>query len=137
MTKKRKPSVGDQPTKDLNIYLSQQYQTDGKDNHKFDICQIVKYLSQRERDKINSDAKKILATLEEFGAMSKSMLKYCIIRDNQRLKASLDLLIIEGYVQSVGKRKNYNGLGSRLAEYFDLANRKVEPSKFMYYAIFK
>ena len=133
MTKKRKPSVGDQPTKDLNIYLSQQYQTDSKDTLKFDICQSVKYLSQRERDKLNSDAKKILLTLEEFGAMSKSMLKYCIIRDNQRLKASLDLLIIEGYVLSVGKRKNYNGIGSRKAEYFDIADRKVKPSKFMYY----
>jgi hypothetical protein len=132
MTKKRKSSVGDQPTKDLNMH-SPQNQRYGKDNHKSDICQIVKYLSQRERDKINSDAKKILATLEEFGAMSKSMLKYCIIRDNQRLKASLDLLIIEGYAKSVGKRKNYNGLGSRHAEYFDIADRKVEPSKFMYY----
>ncbi len=136
MTKKRKSSVGDQPTKDLNMHLSQQYQTDSKDTLKFDICQSVKYLSQRERDKLNSDAKKILLTLEEFGAMSKGMLSYCIIRDNQRLKASLDLLIIEGYVQSVWKRKNYNGLGG-LAEYFDLANRDVEPSKSMYYAIFK
>lgn len=135
MTKKRKPSVGDQPTKDLNMHLPQN-QRYGKDNHKFDICQSVKYLSQRERDKLNSDAKKILLTLEEHGAMSKGMLSYCMIRDNQRLKASLDLLIIEGYVQSVGKRKNYNGLGG-LAEYFDLANRTVEPSKSMYYAIFK
>lgn len=85
------------------------------------------------RDKLNSDAKKILATLEEYGAMSKGMLKYFVIRDNQRLKASLDLLIIEGYVVGVGKQKNYNGLGERRAEYFDLANRKVNPSKSMYY----
>ena len=137
MTKKRKPSVGDQPTKGLNIYLSQQYQTDSKDTLKFDICQSIKYLNKKERDKLNSDAKKILVTLEEHGAMSKGMLSYCIIRDTQRLKASLDLLIIEGDVQSVGKRKNYNGLGSRLAEYFDLADRKFKPSKSMYYANFK
>ena len=73
MTKKRKPSVGDQPTKDLNMYLSQQYQTDSKDTLKFDICQSIKYLNKKERDKLNSDAKKILVTLEEHGAMSKSM----------------------------------------------------------------
>ena|SRR5690554_5178500 len=117
-------------TSSMHLPQNQRY---GKDNHKFDISQSIKYLSQRERDKLNSDAKKILLTLEEHGAMSKGMLSYCIIRDNQRLKASLDLLIIEGDVQSVGKRKNYNGLGSRKAEYFDIADRKVKPSKFMYY----
>ena len=121
-------------TSSMHLPENQRY---GKDNHKFDICQSIKYLNQRERDKINSDAKEILLTLEEHGAMSKGMLSYCIIRDNQRLKASLDLLIIEGYVLSVGKRKNYNGLGSRLAEYFDLADRKFKPSKSMYYANFK
>ena len=117
-------------TSSMHLPENQRY---GKDNHKFDICQSIKYLNQRERDKINSDAKEILLTLEEHGAMSKGMLSYCIIRDNQRLKASLDLLIIEGYAKSVGKRKNYNGLGNRHAEYFDLADRKVKPSKFMYY----
>lgn len=112
-------------------------QRHGKDNHKFDISQSRPYINQRFRDKLNSDAKKILATLEEYGAMSKGMLKYFVIRDNQRLKASLDLLIIEGYVVSVGKKKNYNGLGERSAEYFDLANRKVNPSNSMYYGCVK
>lgn len=115
-----------------NMHLPEN-QRRSKDNHKFDICQSIPYINQRFRDKLNSDAKKILAMLEEYGAMSKGMLKYCTIKDTQRLKASLDLLIIEGYVVSVGKQKNYNGLGSRHAEYFDLANRKVNPLKSMYY----
>ncbi|MDD4386072.1 MAG: hypothetical protein PHD06_12935 [Bacteroidales bacterium] len=121
-------------TSSMHLPQNQRY---GKDNHKFDICQSIKYLSQKERDRLNSDAKKILVTLEEHGAMSKGMLSYCIIRDTQRLKASLDLLIVEGYVISVGKKKNYNGLGSRKAEYFDITDRKVKPSKSMYYANFK
>lgn len=112
-------------------------QRHGKDNHKFDISQSRPYINQRFRDKLNSDAEKILAALEEFGAMSKGMLKYFVIRDSQRLKASLDLLIIEGHVVSVGKRKNYNGLSERSAEYFDLANRKVKPSNSMYYGCVK
>ena len=117
-------------TSNMHLPDNQRY---GKDNHKFDISQSRPYINQRFRDKLNSDAKKILATLEEYGAMSKGMLKYFVTRDNQRLKASLDLLIIEGYVVSVGKQKNYNGLSERSAEYFDLANRKVNPSKSMYY----
>ena len=121
-------------TSNMHLPDNQRY---GKDNHKFDISQSRPYINQRFRDKLNSDAKKILATLEEYGAMSKGMLKYFVIRDNQLLKASLDLLIIEGYVVSVGKQKNYNGLGERHAEYFDLANRKVNPSKSMYYGHIK
>jgi hypothetical protein len=121
-------------TSNMHLPDNQRY---GKDNHKFDISQSIPYINQKLRDKLNSDAKKILATLEEYGAMSKGMLKYCAIRDNQRLKASLDLLIIEGYVVSVGKQKNYNGLGERHAEYFDLANREVNPSNSMYYGCVK